>query len=495
MRGRTRIRRVSLAIAALWAAGVGPARGATDLEGSRPNIVLIMPDDISYGAIGAYGGTESPNVDRLYRMGLRFEDFHVSPTCSPTRAALLTGRHECYAGVTHTILLRDRLSLKSRTVADMLKAAGYSTGVFGKWHLGDGEEYRPDRRGFDEVYIHGAGGIGQNYPHSADFPNNDYNNPVLYHNGKVIETRGYCTDLFFEQAIRWIGRQKEAGRPFLAYITPNVNHGPHIPPILPDGSTGDILGNLDDNVGRMMKCLDESGLSEKTLLIYMTDNGAGSGDKKLRGGKGSPYEGGTRVPCIMYWKGRVGGGVDCNRLTGHIDLYPTFAELAGSKDPVPGDRMWDGRSIVPLMENPGAEWAPRYWISHKTRWGSAASSKYNQGAIRDFRHKVVFPGGNGKPELYDLDNDIHEQKNLADRHPEIVERLKKEFDAWWEDIQPHLVNDHLQDPPGTHKPYHDLYRGQLGDEKFREAMRLMTWTGGKPYGKKKDRKPRQQKDE
>jgi arylsulfatase len=397
---------------------------------------------------------------------------------------MLTGRHECYAGVTHTIKLRDRMSLKSRTVADMLRDAGYATGIFGKWHLGDAAEYRPDSRGFDEVYIHGGGGIAQNYPHSADFPNNDYNNPVLYHNGKVIETKGYCTDLFFDRAIAWIGEQKDAGKPFFAYVPLNVNHSPHIPPILPDGSKGSILGNLDDNVGKMMKFLDENDLSEKTLLIYMTDNGAGSGNKKLRGGKASPYEGGTRVPCIMYWKGKIEGGVDCNRLTGHIDFYPTFAELTGSKDPVPGDKMWDGRSILSLMEDHDADWAPRYWISHKTRWGNAASSKYNQAAIRGVRYKVVFPGGGKKPELYDLETDVHEKKNIAAEKPEIVAELKTQFDAWWEDIQPYMVNDHLTDVPATHKPFHDLYREQLGEEKFNEAMKRMTWNGGKPYGRK-----------
>ena len=201
--------------AAVGAISMAPGiMAAQSLKGLKPNIVVIMPDDISYGSIHAYGGTKpSPHIDALYKKGLRFEDFHVSPTCSPARASLLTGRHECYAAVTHTINMRDRLSLKSRTVADMLKAAGYATGIFGKWHLGDEEAYRPDKRGFDEVYIHGAGGIGQNYPHSADFPNNDYNNPVLYHNGKAIETKGFCTDLYFDQAIRWIQHQQKANKP------------------------------------------------------------------------------------------------------------------------------------------------------------------------------------------------------------------------------------------------------------------------------------------
>lgn len=493
MRSKQRLLWAGLAIGLLGAVGLSPALGADALKGSRPNIVLIMPDDISYGAIGAYGGTPSPNVDKLYKMGLRFEDFHVSPTCSPTRAALMTGRHECYAGVTHTIQLRDRLSLKSRTMANMLKDAGYATGIFGKWHLGDAAEYRPDQRGFDEVYIHGGGGIAQNYPHSADFPNNDYNNPVLYHNGKVLETKGYCTDLFFDQAIRWIGQQKEAGKPFFAYVPLNVDHSPHIPPILPDGSKGNILANLDDNVGKMMRFLDDSGLSEKTLLIYMTDNGASTGKKDLRSAKGSAYEGGTRVPCIMYWKGKIEGGVDCNRLTGHIDLYPTFAELVGSTDPVPGDKKWDGRSILSLMENPSADWPERYWISHRTRWGSADSSQYSMASIRDARYKLVFPGGQQKPELYDLETDIHEKTNIAEQHADIVANLKQQFDAWWTDIQPYLVNDHLKDPPAMLKPYHDLYREQFGEEKYQEAMRLMTWTGGKPYGEKKEKKPGERK--
>ena len=469
------------------------ALAAPSLKGTKPNIVVIMPDDISFGSISAYGAAKpSPNIDALVAKGLRFGDFHVSPTCSPARASLLTGRHECYAGVTHTINMRDRLSLKSRTLPDMLKSAGYTTGIFGKWHLGDEAAYRPDQRGFDEVYIHGAGGIGQNYPHSADFPNNDYNNPVLYHNGKAIETKGFCTDLFFDQAIEWIGDTRKAGKPFFCYIPPNVNHGPHIPPILADGSKGDSMINLDDNVGKMMKFLDASGLSENTLLIYMTDNGANSGEKKFRGGKSSPYEGGTRVPCIMYWKGKIEGGIDCDRLTGHIDFYPTFAELAGSDAPVPGDKPWDGRSILSLMENPEAAWDSRLWITHKTRWGNAESAKYSQCGIRDFRYKLVMPKA-GVHELYDLDNDVHEQKNIAAEHPEKVDALKASFDAWWEDIQPYMVNDHLTDIPKMVKPYHDIYLRDFGQERYDEAMRLMTWSGGKPYGAPKKKKTRKRK--
>lgn len=483
-----------LALAITGLAVIGPAQAkaveAGRLKKTRPNIVLIMPDDISFGSIGAYGNPKanSPNVDKLYHKGVRFENFHVSPTCSPTRAAIMTGRHECYSGVTHTILMRDQMNPALRTMPQMLQDSGYATGIFGKWHLGDSKELRPDRRGFDEVYIHGAGGIGQNYTHSADFPNNDYNNPVLYHNGKVIETRGYCTDLFTGQAIKWMDTQAKAKKPFFAYIPFNVDHAPKIPPVLPDGSKGSIMANLDENVGKVMDFLDESGLSENTLLIYMTDNGAASGSLKLKGRKTFATEGGIRVPCLMYWKGRVEGGISNNDLTGHIDFYATFAELAGSNDPVPGGKMWDGRSMLPLLENPtSAEWPQRYWIAHRTRWDKASESQYAHASIQDSKFKLFMPSA-GKLELYDMSADIRETKDVSSQHPEKVEQLKKVYDSWWADIQPYLVNDRLEEVPAEHKPYHDLYREAFGEERYQEAMRLMTWEGGKPYGEKKRKK-------
>jgi arylsulfatase len=466
-------------------------KGETDgFKGSRPNIVLIMPDDISFASIAAYDNprAKSPNIDALYHKGVRFENFHVSPTCSPTRAAMLTGRHEVYSGVTHTIYLRDQMNPALRTMPQMLQDSGYATGIFGKWHLGDSAELRPDKRGFDEVYIHGAGGIGQNYSHSADFPNNDYNNPVLYHNGKVIETRGYCTDLFFDQAIRWIGEQARAEKPFFAYVALNVAHRPHIPPILADGSEGDMMENLDDNVGKIMAYLDESGLSENTLLIYMTDNGAASGSLKLKGRKTFATEGGIRVPCIMYWKGKLEGGISNHNLAGHIDYYATFAELAGSNDPVPGGEVWDGRSMLPLFENPtNAEWGQRYWIAHRTRWDNAADAQYAHASIQDTKFKLFMPKA-GVFELYNLAEDRSEKTNLASQYPEKVEQLKAIYDSWWIDVQPYMINDHLENVPEEHKPYHELYREAFGEARYQEAMRLMTWEGGKPYGDKTKKK-------
>ena len=442
---------------------------AAGLAGRRPNIVMIMPDDVSYGGWSCYGGSlKTPHVDDLYKRGLRLESFHVSPTCSPTRASLLTGRQEFYSGVTHTIVLRDRMSLKSKTVADVLSGAGYTTGIFGKWHLGDEAAYRPDARGFQETYIHGAGGIGQNYPHSADFPGNKYNDPVLYHNGTPVKTKGYCTNLFFDQAMKWIGEQKKAGKTFFAYIPTNVVHGPQQPPlaeyVLTDGSetegkTG-ILKNFDLNVGPMMKFLETNGLLENTLVVFLCDNGSSSGNKNLKGGKGSAYEGGIRVPCFFYWKGRIEGGVECDRLTGHIDMFMTFTELAGAKVSPPGDKPWDGRSLLPLLEDPKAAWPKRYIVGHRSRWsgGGSEKSKYAMSSIQDETFKLV----NNK-ELYNLIEDLSEKNDIAAKNPEKVKELQEVYERFWQDVQPFLVNEGAAAERPSVKPYHELYRKQFGE--------------------------------
>ena len=195
---------------------------------SHPNIIFILSDDQGYGDLSCTGNPilKTPNLDRLHDEGVRFTDFHVSPTCAPTRSALNTGRHEFRNGVTHTINERERLTLKATTLAQVLQGAGYTTGIFGKWHLGDEAEYQPNRRGFDEVFIHGGGGIGQTFPGSCgDAPGNTYFRPAILHNGKFEKTQGYCTDVFFNQALKWIGSVK-GKRPFYAYIACNAPHTP-----------------------------------------------------------------------------------------------------------------------------------------------------------------------------------------------------------------------------------------------------------------------------
>jgi len=224
--------------AVLFAAIVSlPVPSIAAAPAARPNIILVMPDDVGYGDYACLGNPimRTPSVDAFKKESLLFTQFHVSSTCSPTRAALMSGRHEFKNGVTHTILERERMNLKTVTLPQMLKTVGYTSGIFGKWHLGDEEAYRPENRGFDEVYIHGGGGIGQTYPGSCgDAPGNTNINPALWHNGRWEKTTGYCTDLFFARAIKWMDAKRQAKQPFFAYIPLNAAHGPLDPVITPN---------------------------------------------------------------------------------------------------------------------------------------------------------------------------------------------------------------------------------------------------------------------
>ena len=207
---------------------------AESLAGKRPNIILVMTDDQGMGDLSCMGNEvlRTPNLDRFYEISTRLTDFHVSPTCAPTRSALLSGRHEFRNGVTHTIRERERMALSTTTIAELLKQAGYATGIFGKWHLGDEDAYQPYNRGFTETFIHGAGGIGQAYEGScADFPPNRerdgrYFDNVILHNDTIVQTEGFCTDVFFQAALGWIKQQHASNTPFFAYIPPNAPHGP-----------------------------------------------------------------------------------------------------------------------------------------------------------------------------------------------------------------------------------------------------------------------------
>jgi len=320
-RGRSQIRRllfVALCFLGVWILDLG-ASAAAPLIGSRPNIIFILTDDQGYGDISAHGNPflKTPNMDRLYREGVRFTDFHVSPTCAPTRSALLTGRHEFKNGVTHTIYERERLTLKATTLAEVLKSAGYRTGIFGKWHLGDEPKYWPSRRGFDEVFIHGAGGIGQTYPGSCgDAPGNTYFNPAILDNGRFVRTEGYCTDVFFAQAMKWIDSVK-GKQPFLAWISPNAPHAPlQVRPEDEARYAGKVantnaakffgmIANIDDNIGRLLAKLAEWGIERETLVVFMNDNGTDGGmlagyNAGMRGKKGTPWLGGTRA--ASFWR-------------------------------------------------------------------------------------------------------------------------------------------------------------------------------------------------
>ncbi|MDX1944195.1 MAG: arylsulfatase [Pirellulaceae bacterium] len=449
---------------------------------AKPNIILVMTDDQGYGDLACHGNPviKTPHLDAFYKAAVRFTDYHVSPTCSPTRSSLLTGRHEFKNGITHTIHERERLTLKAFTVAQLLKSAGYATGIFGKWHLGDEAEYQPGRRGFDEVFIHGAGGIGQSYPGSCgDAPGNKYFNPTILHNGKFEKTQGYCTDVFFNQATRWIDEQRQAGKPFFAYITPNCPHGPldcpaeyeqpykgQVPPNV--AKFFGMITNIDDNFGRLMAKLREWSLERDTLVIFQTDNGTATGhnffNAGMRGQKGTAYQGGTRVPALWRWPAGFAGGRDIGQLTAHLDVFPTFAEITGAKIPAEWADKLDGRSLVPLLKDEKtAAWPDRLLVTHVGRWekGEAADNHYAACSIRNSRFTLVNAARQGeKWELFDLVADPGEKTNVIDQHPEVAKKLKAALDAWWVEVTPLLVNEDAVGP--AENPYKVLYRQQFG---------------------------------
>lgn len=462
------------------------------LHGQRPNIVFILTDDQGYGDIAAHGHPllKTPHLDRLHHEGVRFTDFHVSPTCSPTRAALMTGRHEFRNGVTHTILERERLTPKAILLPELLRRAGYHTGIFGKWHLGDEPRYRPDRRGFDEVFIHGAGGIGQTYPGSCgDAPGNTYFDPVLLHNGRFVRTRGYCTDVFFDQALRWMESVK-GRQPFFAYIACNAPHAPlQVRPEDEARYAGQaspavakflgMVANIDDNVGRLLRRLEERGIDRETLVIFMNDNGTDGGapiyNAGMRGKKGTAYLGGTRAASFWRWPGTL-APADCSALAAHLDFLPTLVDIAGIRPTASLRRQVEGRSLVPLLENPTAAWPDRTLFTHLGRWPKGASPdtcKYRMTAVRTARWHLVSAAGGREPkwELFDLTADPSESIDVAPRHPDILKALSGQFESWWQSVQPALVNEHAVGP--RMNPFKELYWRQFGGGPTDEDLRQM----------------------
>ncbi|MFM7137051.1 MAG: sulfatase-like hydrolase/transferase [Planctomycetota bacterium] len=461
------------------------------LAGRRPNIIYVMTDDQGYGDLAAHGNPviQTPNLDRLRDQSVRFTEFHVSPTCAPTRAALLTGRHEFRSGITHTILERERLALDAVTLPELLKPAGYTSGIFGKWHLGDEDDYQPGKRGFDRVFIHGAGGIGQSYPGSCgDAPGNTYVDPVIRSDGTFVRTKGYCTDVFFDAALDWIGRCRQADKPFFCYLTPNC---PHAPYDCPPGSDEKYVGpleaagiedpkqratiarfdamieNIDTNMGRLLAQLDAWGIAEETLVVFSTDNGTAAGgvvfNDGMRGTKCTPYRGGTRVPAFWRWPGTLPAGVDVAAVTAHVDVVPTLCELAGATIPPEIAVKVEGRSLVPLLADAEAAWPDRLLVTHVGRWerGKAAESAHRNCRIREGRWQLV--NTKNKPdawELFDLGADPGEQHDVAAGQPEVVARLGAAYDAWWASVQADLVNENLDGP--KENPFKVAFRNQFG---------------------------------
>jgi len=419
---------------------IAPAQGPNS---SRPNVILVMTDDQGFADLGAHGNPylKTPNMDAMRSESVYFENFHVSPTCAPTRASLMTGRYSLRTGIWHTIQGRSIMRNDETTMAEVFSANRYKTGIFGKWHLGDNYPYLPQNRGFEETFIHGSGGVTQ----SADYWGNDYFDDTYFRNGVPEKTEGYCTDVWFDNALDFIKRNKD--NPFFCYIPTNAPHGPFLvdekyaapyrnnPDIVNPEFYG-MITNADDNMGRLMKALRKWELEENTILIFMTDNGSAAGyatgkglyvktgfNEGLRAKKGSMYDGGHNVPFFIRWpKGNLVGGRSIKDLSAHIDVLPTLIDLCNLDEPE--HLPFDGRSFAPLLRKEKKSLSPRTLFTDTQR--IHYPEKWRNSSVMTQEWRLI----NGH-ELYNIVEDREQRKNIASKNPKIVEQLRNDYEAWW----------------------------------------------------------------
>ena len=444
---------------------------AVNVNASQPNIVIVIADDQGYGDLGHTGNPviKTPNIDALASESTSLTDYHVAPTCSPTRSALMTGHWTDRTGVWHTINGRSMLRANEVTLGQLLKDNGYTTGMFGKWHLGDNFPYRPEDRGFDEVYRHGGGGVGQ----TPDVWDNAYFGGSYFHNGEIVPAEGFCTDVFFGQARKFIKKQVEAGKPFFAYISTNAPHGPlHCPQkyldMYPSQSQKiaafyGMITNIDDNVGATRKFLKELGVSDNTLFIFTTDNGTATGNEVfnagMRGKKGSEYEGGHRVPFIAHWPAAGWNTMHrCDILCHAVDVVPTVVGLAGGKKPQ--SLRWDGVSIETLLDpKQDADIGDRMLVTDSQRIRDPI--KWRKTAVMSQQWRLI----NGA-ELFEIKKDPSQEKDVAADHPQQVKKMKDFYDGWWAELEPTFLETT------------EIYLG--AQEAPRVTLTCHDWIGGTP---------------
>jgi arylsulfatase A-like enzyme len=411
-----------------------------------PNVIVVLLDDVGYGDLACLGNPviKTPNIDSLHARSVRFTDFHVSPTCSPTRAALMTGRYNDATGVWHTICGRNLLDPSNVTIARCFKDSGYKTGIFGKWHLGDNYPSRPIDVGFDEAVICGGGGIS----HAPDYFGNDDVDDTYLHNGKWEKYEGFSTDIWFREAMNFMSGAHDAGDPFFCYLATTAAHGPFwamekdqapyegVTGLTVPGFYG-MIANIDDNMGRLVQFLDARKLTDNTIFVFATDNGTTAGEdvynESMRGMKGSAYEGGHRVPLFVYWPaGGVQGDRDVPALAAHIDVLPTLAELCNLKN---RGKDVDGKSLRPWLQKADPEWPDRTLITDSQREDFLI--KWKETAVMTQRWRLVNPTLDGDPtklELYDMPKDPSQVVNVGAKYPEVVQSLTAQYDAWWDRV-------------------------------------------------------------
>ena len=420
-------------------------------EASNPNVVIVLMDDLCYGDLACHGNPDvrTPELDRLHADSVRLTHYCSGPVCTPARASLFTGRYPQRTRAIDTYCGRSMMDPGERTLPEILEARGYRTGLFGKWHLGDSYPVRPCDKGFQESLVHLGGGLRQ--PSNVGY--DGYFDPDLMHNGELVNRKGYCTDIFTEAAMEWIGKG-DGDAPFFCVVATNAPHSPfeigedwygkYVEKGLPEkwARVYGMVENIDWNVGRLRGHLRDNGIAENTVFVFVSDHGpCGSAvvdgrdrfNAGLRSRKGTVYQGGLKVPCFWHWpEGGVGGGRDIDRVSHPIDFLPTIAGFCGAA--VPDDRVIDGSSLAPLMRGSTdpEEWPDRELVIQWHRGDEPI--RYRNYAVIGQREKLCRPADAGADELYDLSADPGETEDLAGRYPERVAELRKRYDDWFDDV-------------------------------------------------------------
>jgi arylsulfatase A-like enzyme len=433
-------RRVSVAVALLAAVPVAAA--------DKPNVVVLITDDQGYGDLSAHGNPvlKTPNLDRLHAQSVRLTDFHVCPMCTPTRGQLLTGRDCLRNGAMNVSSGRTLLRRGTPTMAEAFAAGGYRCGQFGKWHLGDNYPYRPQDRGFHESLFFPSSHVGS----APDYWENDYFDDTYVHNGEREKYAGYCTDVFFGEAMQWMKGCADRRQPFLCYLATNAPHGPLFVPakyrapferldVKPNvGRFFGMIANVDENVGKLDAFLSDNGLAENTVVVFLTDNGGTAGvpvfNAGMRGRKIDLYDGGHRVPCFVRWPaGNLRKPGDVGGLTAVQDVLPTLLDLCGV--PKPEKAEFDGVSLAKVLRGGGEPPADRMVVVQFSRMNDPVPKK-GDACVLWTRWRLVVD-----KELYDLAIDPGQKANVIEKHADVATKMRAHYEAWWAGVSPR-VNDH-----------------------------------------------------
>jgi arylsulfatase len=436
LRGRLHPRRWLVTLLACVALGDGVAGHVAVAAPRQPNVLIVMTDDQGYGDFSCHGNPvlRTPHLDRLAEQSVRFADFHVAPMCTPTRGQLMTGRDAVRNGATSVTAGRSFIRPGIPTMPEIFAASGYRTGLFGKWHLGDNYPHRPMDKGFQEAVYH----QGWGFTSAPEFANTLFAGRY-FHNGVEQRFTGHCTDLWFQQAMRWMRTRKERSEPFFCYLPTNAPHGPcadadeFVNPYRGRGPAEffGMIAHVDHCIGQLEQFLQETGLRDSTIVIFMTDNGGTAGVRTfnagMRAGKTTYYDGGHRVPCWVRWPaGGLRAPGDVKVPTQNHDLLPTLIDLCGLRPPVRAE--FDGVSLASLLRGAEDVLPDRMLIvqygQQIEKW--ACCVIWNQWRLVK------------GTELYDIRADAGQTSNVAADQPAVLSKMRAHYERWWAGVEPQL---------------------------------------------------------